>query len=155
MKWKIYVIAILITEGVGALSGWLVRDATELYATAIEKPPLSPPGVIFPVAWAILYALLGIGLARIWLAACTAERKTALRVFAVQLLFNFCWSLIFFNLQSYGLAFLWLVVLWGLILWMIRAFALVDPLAAKLQIPYLIWVTFAGYLNLSVWLLNR
>lgn len=155
MKWKVYAVAILITEGVGALSGWLVRDATELYATVIEKPPFSPPGAVFPVVWAILYALLGIGAARIWLASYSAERKIALRVFSLQLLFNFFWSLIFFNLQSYGFAFLWLVVLWGLILWMIRAFASVDPLAAKLQIPYLVWVTFAGYLNLGVWLLNR
>lgn len=155
MKWKIYVIAILITEGVGALSGWLVRDATELYATMIEKPPLSPPGAVFPVVWAILYALLGIGAARIWLAPASAERQTALWAFAIQLVFNFFWSLIFFNLQSYGFALLWLVALWGLILWMIRAFDSVDPLAAKLQIPYLVWVTFAGYLNLGVWLLNR
>lgn len=155
MKWKTYVIAILITEGVGALSGWLVRDATELYATVIAKPPLSPPGMVFPVVWGILYALLGIGVARIWLASHSAERKTALRVFAAQLIFNFFWSLIFFNLQSYGVAFLWLAVLWGLILWMIHAFDSVDPWAAKLQIPYLVWVTFAGYLNLGVWLLNR
>lgn len=154
VKWKVYGIAILLTEAVGALSGWLVRDGTALYATTINKPPLSPPGIVFPVVWAVLYALLGIGVARIWMASSSGQRTLALRVFAAQLFFNFFWSPIFFGLRAYGLAFLWLLVLWGLLLWMMLVFRMVDRLAAKLQIPYLIWVTFAGYLNLGVWLLN-
>lgn len=155
VKWKFYGAAILLTEGVGALSGWLAQGGAELYATMIEKPPLSPPGWVFPVVWAILYALLGIGVARVWMAPASREKTLALQVFAVQLVFNFFWSLIFFRLQAYGVAFLWLLVLWALILWMILAFHRVDRLGSKLQIPYLAWVTFAGYLNLGVWLLNR
>lgn len=85
----------------------------------------------------------------------SAARSRSLRLFGVQLTFNFFWSILFFNLQLFGLALLWLIALWGLILWMIRAFRKVDPLAALLQIPYLLWVTFAGYLNTGVWLLNR
>ena len=155
MKWKVYGIAILLTEAVGTLSGWLARDGTRLYATMIEKPPFSPPGVVFPVAWALLYALMGIGAARVWSAPASETRTRALRVFWGQLAFNFFWSLIFFNLRAYGFAFLWLAVLWVLIFWMIRTFRPVDRLAAELQIPYLVWVTFAAYLNLGVWVLNR
>ena len=69
-------------------------------------------------------------------------------------MFNFCWSIIFFNFQSYGVAFVWLLVLWVLILWMIHSFRKLDTAAAWLQLPYLLWVGFAGYLNLGVWLLN-
>ena len=76
-------------------------------------------------------------------------------IFATQLGFNFFWSVIFFNLQSFGFAFLWLLVLWGLILWMLLAFRKLDPVAGWLQLPYLLWVAFAGYLNFGVWLLNR
>lgn len=154
VKWKIYGAAILLTEAVGALSGFLARDGTELYASMIAKPPLSPPGVVFPVVWAILYACMGIGAARIWMAPPSLQRTRALQAFLAQLAFNFFWTLLFFNLQAYGFALLWLAALWELILWMIFAFRAVDRTAAKLQIPYLIWVTFAAYLNLGVWLLN-
>ena len=73
----------------------------------------------------------------------------------MQLAFNFFWSIIFFNLRRFGFAFFWLVALWGMILWMIRTFLRVDRLAAWLQLPYFLWVTFAAYLNLGVWMLNR
>ena len=153
--WKAYALWILLAEAVGALSGFLSRGGTELYAQTIVKPPLSPPGVVFPIVWSILFALMGIGAARIYLAPPSEQRTAALRSFVLQLAFNFFWSLIFFNLQRFDLAFLWLVILWGLILRMILAFRKVDPAAAWLQLPYLLWVTFAGYLNLGVWILNR
>ena len=82
-------------------------------------------------------------------------RSRSLRLFWVQLALNFFWSIIFFNLQASGFAFLWLLALWGLILWMILSFRAVDPPAAWLQVPYLLWVTFAAYLNFGVWMLNR
>jgi len=85
----------------------------------------------------------------------SAARSRSLLLFLVQLAFNFCWSLLFFNLQRFGLAFVWLMVLWGLILWMILSFRRTDSLAAWLQVPYFLWVTFAAYLNFGVWLLNR
>ena len=74
--------------------------------------------------------------------------------FGVQLAFNFCWSLIFFNAGAYGAALLWLAALWGLILWMILAFRRVDRAAALMQLPYLLWVSFAAYLHFGVWALN-
>ena len=155
MKWKTYTFWILFTEAVGALSGYLSRESTELYAEFIAKPPLSPPGIVFPIVWTVLYALMGIGIARIRLAEDSPERQRSTVLYLLQLGFNFLWSLIFFNAQAFGFAFLWLLALWLLVFSMIRSFRKVDPLAAWLQIPYLIWLTFAAYLNAGVWLLNR
>ena len=152
--WKPYVFWIVFTEAVGALSGWLSRAGAELYATGIVKPPLSPPGIVFPIVWVILYALMGVGAARVWLTPASPERTRALSVFLLQLAVNFFWSIIFFNLQAFGLALLWLVALWGLVVWMMESFAEVDLWAARLQFPYFLWVTFAAYLNFGVWRLN-
>ena len=153
--WKTYTFWILLTEAVGALSGWLSRDGMKLYMEAVKQPPLSPPGWVFPIVWGILYALLGFGAARIWLAPPSRMRSRGLNLYIAQLVLNFFWSLIFFNAQAFGFALLWLLLLWGLVLWMILTFRKVDPLAAKLQIPYLIWLTFAAYLNFGVWQLNK
>ena len=120
----------------------------------IIKPPLAPPGIVFPIVWSILFALMGVGVARIYLSPASNARSCALGIFLLQLAFNFFWSIIFFNLQNFGLALLWLVVLWALIIWMLRSFYTIDPLSAWLQIPYFLWVTFAAYLNFGVWRLN-
>ena len=139
----------------GGLSGWLTREGTKIYQQTIVQPPLSPPGWVFPVVWTILYALMGISAARIYQTAPSKSRSTGLNLFIAQLVVNFFWSPLFFNLQAFGLAFFWLLLLWVLVFRMIRSFRMIDPLAAKLQIPYLIWLTFAAYLNLGVWYLNR
>ena len=116
---------------------------------------MSPPSIVFPIVWSILFALMGIGAARIYLSPAFNARTRSLMLFLIQLAFNFFWSIIFFNFQNFGFAFIWLIALWILILLMILSFREVDKLAAWLQIPYLLWVTFAAYLNLGVWLLNR
>ena len=152
--WKTYAAWILFTETVGALSGWLTREGAEVYNTTVQKPPLTPPSLVFPIVWGLLFALLGIGAARIYMAPADRWRYKSLLVFFVQLIFNFIWSIIFFNYQAFGFAFLWLIVLWLLILAMIVLFDKTDKPAAYLQIPYLFWVTFAAYLNFGVWLLN-
>lgn len=154
-KWKVYAFWILFTEAVGALSGWLSRDGMKLYEESIMQPPLSPPPLLFPIVWSILYLLLGIGAARIYLSPPSATRYRGLNIYIAQLIINFFWSLIFFNAQAFGFAFLWLLLLWGLVLWMILVFYKTDRLAALLQIPYLLWLTFAAYLNFGVWYLNR
>ena len=154
-QWKTYAFWIMFTEAVGVLSGWLTREGTELYRASIVKPPLSPPGIIFPIVWTILYALMGMGAARIYLSPASGARSQSLLRYVLQLAFNFFWSILFFNLQAFGLSFLWLITLWVLILLMILSFYKVDPAAAWLQLPYLLWVTFAAYLNLGVWFLNR
>jgi len=153
--WKSYVFWILLSEAVGLLSGWLTREGVQLYADTVIKPALTPPGIVFPIVWTVLYALMGIGAARVALTPASEDRSNALLLFLLQLAFNFLWSTIFFTYQAFGAALIWLIILWVLILLMIFAFRRVDPLAAKLQIPYLIWVTFAVYLNAGVWLLNR
>ena len=153
--WKTYAFWILFTEAVGALSGWLTRTGTPIYNETIIQPPLSPPAIVFPIVWGILFALMGIGAARIYLSPASSARSRSLLLFLIQLAFNFFWSIIFFNLQAFGFAFIWLIILWVLILLMILSFRKVDKLAAWLQIPYLLWVTFAAYLNFGVWLLNK
>lgn len=149
-----YVIWILVTEAVGALSGWMTRDGMELYKTQVVKPPLSPPALVFPIVWALLYALMGIGMARVALSARSEERADAIQVYLLQLAVNFTWSIFFFNLRTYGGALLVLVILLALIVWMILRFRRVEKPAAYLQIPYVLWVAFAAYLNGGVWILN-
>ena len=154
-SWKTYLSWVLFTEFVGGLSGLLTRAGTKYFNEAVLKPPFSPPGIVFPVVWAILYLLMGIGAARVYLAPPSRARSRSLFLYLLQLAFNFFWSVIFFNFRAYGFAFLWLCALWLLILAMIAAFRQVDSAAARLQIPYLLWVLFAGYLNAGVRILNR
>lgn len=154
-KWKTYALWILLTEAVGALSGWLTREGTQYFGENVAQPPLSPPMAVFPIVWGILYALMGFGAARIYMAPQSADRRRGLNLYIAQLILNFFWSLIFFNAQAYGLAFIWLLILWALVLWMILTFRKVDPVAAYTQIPYLLWLTFAAYLSFGVWYLNR
>lgn len=152
--WKTYAFWIALAEAVGALSGWLTRKGVKIYSATVEQPTLSLPSIVFPIVWGILFVLIGVGAARIYLAAASNARSRSLLLFLVQLAFNFFWSIIFFNLQAFGFAFLWLIVLWVLILLMILSFRKVDKPAAWLQIPYLLWMTFAAYLNFGVWMLN-
>ena len=151
--WKRYLPWVAVTEIVGFLAGILSREGTSMYAM-MEKPPLSPPGIIFPVVWTLLYALMGIGAARIFEKENSASRKLGLNLFVVQLIVNFFWPLLFFNAQAYGFALLWLVLLWVLVLAQILVYWRLDRVAAWLQVPYLLWLTFAGYLNFGVWQLN-
>ena len=153
-NWKTYLGWIALSEGVGALAGWLTREGTQFYKEFITKPELAPPAILFPIVWGILYALMGFGAARVILTPESPQRSAGLNLFVVQLMVNFFWSLIFFNLRTYGLALFWLGLLWVLIVWMILAFRQTDKPAAWLQLPYLLWVSFAAYLNWGVWVLN-
>lgn len=154
-KYTPYIFFVGITEAVGALSGYLSRDAMMLYRDTATKPPLSPPGWVFPVIWGLLYALLGIGAAMVWRSPPSRVRSRGLNLYVAQLVLNFFWSLIFFNTQAFGFAFFWLLLLLVLVVAMTLTFSRFRPLAAILQGPYLLWLTFAAYLNLGVWLLNR
>lgn len=154
-KSKPYILWILFAEAVGALAALLIRDGIAYYGEYVTKPPLTPPAAVFPIVWSVLYALMGIGAARISSADGHAEQKKGLLLWFAQLTFNFFWSILFFVFGSYGFAFLWLLALWTLILLMLLAFRRIDRPAALLQLPYLLWVSFAGYLNLGVALLNR
>ena len=153
-KWITYAFWIGLSEAVGILSGLLSRAGMENFSETVTQPTLSPPAILFPIVWTILYALMGIGAARISLAPQSADRSRGLNLFVAQLIVNFFWSLIFFNANAYGFALIWLLLLWLLVLWMILTFRKTDTLAALLQIPYLIWLTFAAYLNYRIWALN-
>ena len=152
--WKVYVFWILLSESIGALSGWISRSGMERYRETVNQPALSPPMFLFPIVWGILFALMGISAARISLSPESKSRDLGLNLFVAQLVVNFFWSPIFFNAQAFGLAFGWLMLLWVLVLTMILVFHRVDPLAAWLQLPYLAWLTFAAYLSYGVWMLN-
>lgn len=154
-NWKPYLFWIGISEAVGALAAFLARGGIQNFSDAVIQPPLTPPMWVFPVVWTVLYALMGISAARIWLQRAEKGSNLGLNLFVTQLILNFFWTLIFFNAMAYGFAFFWLLALWGVVLWMILVFSKVDLPAALLQLPYLTWLTFAAYLNLGVWLLNR
>lgn len=149
------VLCLLIPLIVGGIAGLLsIRGMQDF--EAIIKPPASPPGVLFPIVWTILYLLMGVSS---YLVATSNKPEmlisSALRDYACQLLVNFIWPLLFFNLKLYWISFIWLILLWILIVMMILHFYRIRPLAAYLQIPYLLWVTYAGYLNLGIAILNR
>lgn len=151
---RTYVFWILLSEAIGLLSGILSRAGTASFRTTVQQPPLSPPAALFPIVWTILYVLMGISAARISLTPPSTIRSRSLNIFVIQLAVNFFWSLIFFNAKAYGFSFLWLLLLWGLVFGIILLFRQIDSVAAALQIPYLLWLTFAAYLSYGVWKLN-
>ena len=154
-KWKVYVFWIILSETVGALSGFLTRDGMKAYSAFVKKPPLTPPDIVFPIVWTVLFALMGIGAARVWLTGPSDKRTKAIAVFFLQLAVNFGWTMVFFGYHAFGAALIVIALLWALILLMILSFYKLDKPAAYLQIPYLLWVSFAAYLNAAVWLLNK
>ena len=151
-----FAIAILIPLVVGGLSAFLTKDAMSSFKN-LNQPFLSPPAWLFPVAWTILYIMMGIASYLIYKNKNVyffEERDKALILYIVQLVFNFLWSIIFFNMKQYVFAFISLIILWVLILLLIKNAKKVNKLAYYLLIPYLLWVSFAGYLNLMIAILN-
>lgn len=154
MKKSRYIVWILAVEAVGALSGFLSREGMAVFQAEAVKPALFPPDFLFPLVWSVLYALMGIGAARIASQKQNPETAGSLNLFVIQLTVNFFWSLIFFNAQAYGFALVWLVLLWFLIIRMICRFRRIDAVSCWLQVPYLLWVSFAFWLNYGVWIRN-
>lgn len=149
-------IFILFPLFVGLLAGFISRSGMNVY-DSVKTSPLSPPGWLFPIVWTVLYLLMGIGayIVTVKSKEKNIDDKSALSCYFLQLFFNFVWSIVFFNFRGYFTALLVIAVLWVLIIKMILEFNKISPLAAYLQIPYLLWVTFAAYLNLSILILNR
>ena len=154
-KIKPYIISIVIALSIGGLAALFTKNNMDIYGR-IQTPPLAPPGILFPIVWTILYTLMGISSAIIYIKGGEENIPVydAIKIYAFQLIVNFFWSIIFFNAQAFLFAFIWIMLLWVLIIKMIRSFNKIDETAAKLQIPYLLWVTFAAYLNLAIYLLN-
>jgi len=149
-KTKTTIVFILISLAVGGLSALLTRGNMDIYETVV-RPPLAPPAIVFPIVWTILYVLMGIGAARVYL---REPDSNAITIFSINLAINFFWSIIFFNMRSFGFAFLWLLLLLAVVILMTVKFAKFDKIAAYLQIPYIVWLVFAGYLNLYIYLMN-
>lgn len=148
------IIFILIPLLVGGISALLTMGAMKDFAL-INKPPLSPPAWLFPVVWTVLYILMGISSYIIYTAPVSDEKALkALIPYGIQLIFNFFWSIIFFNLGWYLFAFIWLVVMLIFILITFKRFYEISKPAAFLLIPYILWTIFAGYLNFGIYLLN-
>lgn len=152
IKLKSLILNILLSVGTGLLSSFLTGNFSALYQD-VNRPALAPPAWLFPAVWSVLYVLMGISAYII--GESNSDMKTsALTVYYLQLFVNFLWSPLFFVFKWYWFSFFWLLLLWVLVLVMIIRFSKINKVAAYLQIPYLIWLTFAAYLNLSVALLN-
>ncbi len=152
IDWKKLLIALAIPLAVGGLSALL--SGMGGYGD-LNRPPLSPPGWVFPVVWTILYLLMGYASYRIYTSDAPKKMKTgALKLYFAQLAVNFLWPLIFFGLEWRLLAFWVILLLWVLIYFTIKRFGQIDEIAADLLLPYILWVTFASYLNLGAYILN-
>ena len=154
IKWKQLIVCIAIPLLVGGLAAALTGRGMDVF-DRVSKPPLSPPAWLFPVVWMILYTLMGISSYLILNAEAEEEEiRKALTLYGYQLVVNFLWPTFFFSFQWYFFSFLWLLLLIGLVVGMISEFYKISKPAAWLNIPYLIWLVFAGYLNFAIWKLN-
>lgn len=148
------IISVLLAEGIGLLSGFLSMTAPSAYEN-FNKPSFSPPGWVFPVVWTILFFLMAVAAYRMWMKGKSGEDVSkALLLYGIQLFFNFLWSIIFFRYRLYAIAFLELLLLLVFILLTIFEFFKIDKISAYLMIPYIAWVSFAGVLNYTIWMLN-
>ena len=149
------IIAIIIPVAVGAISGFFTATGVESWYQTINKPSWNPPGWIFGPVWTTLYVMRGIALFLVWKSdSSDVLKKTAIALFAIQLILNFFWSFIFFDQQQIGWALVEIIVMWFFILLTIFAFGNVSKLAAWLLVPYISWVSFATILNYTIWKLN-
>ena len=150
-NFKIYLKSILTTVILGGLVGLIISGFID-YET-LERPPFSPPSSIFPIVWTILYILMGISYGILKSNGLVNQEINL--IYYSQLVVNLLWPILFFVLEWRLLAFLWIILLIVLVINMIIKFYNKNKLAGLLQIPYLIWLIFAAYLNLGVYLLNK
>ncbi len=152
---RLLFVCIAIPLIVGGGAALLTQNSMEIFSTVV-KPPLAPPGWLFPIAWTILYVLMGISSYLVLTSDVENDEKIkAMQIYGYQLVVNFLWPTFFFNFGWYFFSFLWLMLLWILVFFMIRNFYEISKPAAYLNIPYILWLTFAAYLNLGIWWLNR
>ena len=146
---------LVLPLAIGGLSGYLTVSGLSGWYTTLIKPSFNPPNFVFGPVWTLLYLLMGVSLYMIWSETQHPDRGTALIIFGAQIFLNFWWSILFFQMESPLLALIEIVLLWLSILYMIIRFSRIRPLAGYLQIPYLLWVSFASLLTASIWWLNR
>ncbi len=150
-KLKTYIKSILVPVILGGIVGLIISKFIDY--DILKKPPLSPPSIVFPIMWTILYILMGISYGRL-------KNKNLVNskiniIYFLQLFVNFMWSIIFFILKFRLFAFIWIILLDILVIIMINQFYKKDKLSGVIQIPYIFWTVFASYLNLTIYLLNR
>ena len=149
------VASLLLPLGIGGIAGIFTTDAIPGWYATLNQPSFNPPNWVFGPVWTTLYTILGISLFMIWKLDAGKERNQSILIFMVQLLLNFCWSFFFFYFKMIGVALADIFVLWVTIILMLVRFYKVKPLAAYINIPYLLWVTFATALNMAYFFLNR
>lgn len=155
IQWKKLIFCIALPLAVGGLSAFLTQDSRSVFET-LNRPFLSPPAWVFPVVWTLLYILMGTASYLVLVSGDPeGQIREALSVYGVQLAVNFFWAIIFFQQTMYLTAFFWLLLLLFLVVLTAVLFYGISKAAAYLLLPYTVWVAFAGYLNLSIWLLNR
>ena len=147
-----YGISIAAALAVGGISA--IINAGKMEMPELAQPPLSPPAWLFPVVWTILFTLMGISAARVWLSDCR-EKSDALFLYGTQLVVNFLWTIFYFSFGALLLSLFWLLFLIALVVLTAVRFERCAPGAGKLQIPYIVWLCFAAYLNFATWLLNH
>lgn len=151
MKIKIYIKDILVPVIIGGVVGLIISGSIDY--NSLEKPPLAPPSIVFPIVWTIIYIIMGISYGMLKNEN-LVDSKTKW-IYYIQLLINALWSIIFFTLKARLFAFIWIILLDILVITMIIDFYKKKKVAGILQIPYLLWSLFATYLNLGIYLLNR
>ena len=147
-------ICLLIPLAIGGISGFATATSITDWYVTLNKPTFNPPNYLFAPVWTLLYFLMGVSLFTIWKSPIGQTRTNALLIFTMQLIFNFIWSFLFFRFNLLALALVEIVMLWISILLMIIFFYRISRLAAFLQVPYLLWVSFATILNSAIWFLN-
>ena len=155
IQWKPLLLSLALPLATGGFSAFLTKDGMRAFS-ALRQPPLSPPAWLFPVVWTLLYLMMGLASYLVYVSGASDPRRgRALTVYGLSLAANFLWPILFFTVQAWLWAFLLLLVLWVLVAATSLLFGAIEPKAGRLMIPYLLWLSFAAYLNLGVWLLNR
>ena len=149
-----FILCLAIPLTIGGISGFATVTGIESWYSALNKPFFNPPNWIFAPVWTTLYALMGLGLFLIWQSPKSIERTNAIAIFAIQIALNFVWSFLFFYFENPGFALIEILFLWIAIFMMILYFRKINKVAGNIQIPYLLWVSFATCLNAAIWWLN-
>ncbi len=152
INWKRLIIITIITFIVGSFFSWFTMNNMDTFKELAK--PINVPGILFPIVWSILYLLMSIS-CYIVSESGDKDKNKALIWYGVQLIINSLWSLIFFGFGAYLFAFIWIILLLIMVIIMVYKFYKIDKRAAYLNIPYILWIIFAAYLNFGIWLLNK
>jgi len=150
-----FLVSIILPLSLGAIAGMFTSQSVPEWYATLNRPSFNPPNWIFGPVWTTLYILMGISFFLIWKQEASKVRNRAILIFLLQLLLNFAWSFIFFYFNMIGLALVEIILLWISIVMMLIVFYKIKPTASYINIPYLLWVTFATVLNASYYFLNR